>query len=284
MGLTEIIATVQSVFVPQLCEVEPFKSPADLAVVELCAGCGQLSASFRDLGFQVVPFDHSKNRHHTRVAVYNLDLDSDNSSDILHDLICSSEVAYVHSAPPCGTASKARDRPISHELRKQGVPSPPPLRSAAFPLGLPNLREADRQRVEAANKIYFIIFRIVRLCIKRGILFSIENPASSYYWSFPDWEKFPEDSFEDFDFAGCMHGGDRDRNCRWRATPGLLTELRAKCDNSHQHRPWSVTKKDAVWNFSTAEEAEYPKLLTRSCCLVSCNFPPSEAPYEFFLC
>ena len=42
--------------------------------VELCAGSAQLSASLKQLGFQSLAYDHSKNRHNKRHAVLHLDL------------------------------------------------------------------------------------------------------------------------------------------------------------------------------------------------------------------
>ena len=40
---------------------------------------------------------------------------------------------------PCGTASRARERPVARDKIKQGAPQPPPLRSADHPLGLPHI-------------------------------------------------------------------------------------------------------------------------------------------------
>ena len=231
-------------------------------MIELCAGCGQLSASFRDLGYQILPFDHSHNRHHTRVTVYELDLTGPDAYNILHDIILNCNVVYIHAAPPCGTASRARNRPISAELRMQGAPQPPPLRSSAFPLGLPNLSTINRTKVDAANAIYELVVKIVRLCIARNLPFSVENPDSSFFWELPFWSNVSECGFEDVVFSGCMHGGDRDRLCKWRASKNLLNELSVRCDGKHQHKPWSMSKVAGKWNFATAEEAEYPKVLT----------------------
>lgn len=48
------------------------------------------------------------------------------------DLIREGRVKYVHFAPPCGTASRAR------EIRRKGC-DPKPLRSDEEPDGLPHL-------------------------------------------------------------------------------------------------------------------------------------------------
>ena len=54
---------------------------------------------------------------------------------------------WVHLAPVCGTASRARDI-----LRFDGDPKP--LRSNSFLEGLPELDEGDRARVELANLLF----------------------------------------------------------------------------------------------------------------------------------
>lgn len=52
---------------------------------------------------------------------------------------------HFHGAPPCGTSSPARDRPLSTESH-----GPQPLRSCGFPW----LTNLGKQRVLSANQIY----------------------------------------------------------------------------------------------------------------------------------
>ena len=56
----------------------------------------------------------------------------------------------------------------------------------------------------------------------------------------------------------CMHGGERAKATRLKATPGVFASLRQRCDNTHTHRPWTVQLQDGKWTFDTAAEAEYP--------------------------
>ena len=75
------------------------------------------------------------------------------------------------------------ERPVSEKLQAMGVPNPPPLRSATFPLGLPQLSPFHRAKVESANKLYRLAVEIFVYCYKRRIVVSIENPANSWLWA-----------------------------------------------------------------------------------------------------
>ena len=91
---------------------------------------------------------------------------------MLEELILLDKVLYVHFAPPCGTASAARNI----------QPGPPPLRSVRFPMGLPNLSFAQRQRVGKANFLYAWTCKVILMLSAKGIAWSVENPASSLMW------------------------------------------------------------------------------------------------------
>ena len=101
--------------------------------------CGaRLSTALQELGFESLAFDHIAKSNH---PVQTLDLTDPAQAKILEDIIVNQaeRIRLIHFAPPCGTASAARQKPIPSFI-KNGVPSPQPLRSSAFPLGLPNLR------------------------------------------------------------------------------------------------------------------------------------------------
>jgi hypothetical protein len=241
----------------------PGRSIDECTVVEICAGSAQLSASFRKLGANTIPFDWKRNRHQTKVTVYQLDLTAPGAFDVLSGLFTEDGIIYVHFAPPCGTASKAREKPVPLKLRKQGAPAPRPLRSQQYPRGLPGLSTVEQQRVDSANTIYELVIQLCYTCKKFSIPMSIENPAGSHFWNYPGMDQCKFDcGLEDIDFDGCMHGGSRARLCRWRATIGLLSPLAVRCDNSHQHKPWTMGRTSDKWTFSTAEEAAYPSVLT----------------------
>ena len=252
-----------------------------LVMIEVCAGSARLSASFRDVGAVVFPFDNSRNRHVPCVTVFELDLTQLNAWQLLSDIIKTETVSYIHVAPPCGTASSARGRPIPEHLKVQGAPEPRALRSMEFPMGIPGLSPAEDARVQSANKIYNIVVKLIYLSVELQIAISIENPPTSLFWHFPGMQQASHDAqLIDYEFHGCMYGGERRRLCRWRATNGLLDGLDKLCDSSHSHKPWGVSNSALGWVFATAEEAAYPKVLTDFVARQVSLFLNFEAPPE----
>ena len=83
---------------------------------------------------------------------------------------------YVHFAPPCGTASRAR------LIQNSEQNLPPPLRNDQYPNGLPWLTMDQQIRVDKANDLYSITCRLIRLCEDHHILWSCENPGRSLMW------------------------------------------------------------------------------------------------------
>ena len=58
---------------------------------------------------------------------------------------------------------------------------PPPLRSHAYPEGLPGLTGVSKTRVAQANKLYDFCRRIMDVCEELHILCIAENPESSLF-------------------------------------------------------------------------------------------------------
>ena len=243
-------------------------SISECVCIELCAGSAGFSQALKNLGFAVIPIDWTRNRQRPLVRCLQLDLTATMARKIFLDILDSNRVVFVHAAPPCGTGSRARERPISHELKLLGAPEPKPLRSNEFPSGLPNLSGTDLERVSSANRIYAFCAFAAYECLKREILLSDENPTNAYLWLIPPWPDLLVDPrIEANDHQVCMLGGRRAKWSRWMATKGLFTTMRPICDNSHElpHLPWGFVD-DALkpgWNFASADEAAYPKEL---CC------------------
>ena len=236
-------------------------------ILELCAGSAKLSCEFRLCGFRVLPVDHKNNRHTQRVRCFDMDLTSQCNQTYLLSLINQQHFVYVHVAPPCGTASRARDRPIPEHLRKAGAPCPRPLRNQDHPRGIPDLRPDEQARVRSANAIYDFCVHAAHACNKSGVVFTVENPRNSWFWTVAtdyaisvslndEWSNLQAVSFQH-----CMYGSDRDKWSTWLCTPDIFCSLAVVCDNKHSHKPWSVSKTSQGWSFDTAAEAEYPTLL-----------------------
>lgn len=132
-------------------------------------------------GFAVLSVDHENNS--AVVPLVMLDLTKPSGVKILWDILSSTSLMAVHLGLPCGTASLARERPVPKSLQLQGVPNPPPLRSATMPLGLPGLSPLHQAKVDSANKLYELAIQIMLFCAQRNVVFSIENPANSWLWA-----------------------------------------------------------------------------------------------------
>lgn len=212
--------------------------------MEIFAGRGTLSRAAIQAGFSVLSIDHDAGA--ASVPIVLLDLTTVSGASILWDILSSDNVVGVHMGLPCGTASLARERPVAASLQAMGVPNPPPLRSATCPLGLPGLSGVHKAKVEAANRLYRLGVEILVYCYKRGIVVSIENPASSWLWAALvkiTLELSAEaasilNKMERVEFHACCHGSTRRKHTAWLGTPGIFTPLAAVCNYDHPHEPW----------------------------------------------
>ena len=116
--------------------------------LELCCGHAGLSAALWDHGFDATAVDWAGNKHQACMPVINIDLTTDRGQQFIMDLLRRGTILYVHMGPPCGTFTRARERPVPEHLLAQGAPNPRPLRSEECPGGLPDdeLSATDRER------------------------------------------------------------------------------------------------------------------------------------------
>ena len=84
--------------------------------VEVFSGKASFSRAMIQAGFEVVSVDHEVDAPYAPVV--SLDLTTESGQKILMDITSSRRLAAIHFGLPCGTASKARDRPISQELQR----------------------------------------------------------------------------------------------------------------------------------------------------------------------
>ena len=99
----------------------------------------------------------------------------------------SDQLLGIHAAPPCGTCSAARQI-VLRDSSGSRIPQPVPLRSQVYPDGLPNLHGKDKVRVDAANRLYAFLVKLLTLCHARGLVFCVENPRSSWFWQTSFWK------------------------------------------------------------------------------------------------
>ena len=222
--------------------------------IEACCGCALLSACAAKMGFDILPIDFQGNKHRPYVHVVELDLRKRSTWDFLEHLVGTRQPFHFHGAPPCGTASRARDIPISGEQH-----GPPPLRSEEFPMGFPWITGFWRSKLDSANSIYIFLVAFCFMLNSLGIGWSIENPGRSYLWSIEDYKMLMAVSYFVL-FHSCVHGSQR------KKLTGLLTNrkelqvLEGFCQNDHEHLPWSHVSENDHVVFDTSKEAAYPKL------------------------
>ena len=245
--------------------------------MEVFCGTANLSQALQREGFNAIPVDWKRNRHKAKMKHKMWDLTTETGAKALESLVLDDRVAFVHFALPCGTFSRARERPIPKKMLRLGVPEPKPLRSEVQPLGLDSLQGNDADRVAKANKLVTLVARLVLALERQGKLWSIENPRSSLLWWCPDMIKLKDQTCShDVCFQACMHGGKRDKWTTWRTNVEQLKPLSVACDGKHQHLPWGVmVESGRLAGFATAAEAEYPEELCnkvgkiiKACCLV----------------
>ena len=248
-------------------------SPAAAQIVcgmlmELCAGSATFSATAVRMGVQGCGVDHRFNRHVPKVPVVQVDLASTSGLQFVTEAVEGRTVVEVTMAPPCGTASRALERPLPASMRRAGIPEPKPKRSEQFPWGLPSLRQEDQLRVDTANRIYSLCCWVARRMSELGGLWVLENPENSLFWYLqPVIALLQLPLCHDVCYDACMHGGKRQKRQRLRLNFSEADAMAVRCDGSHEHLPWKVKGKGNAFA-GTADEAEYPVLFCER--LVSC--------------
>ena len=101
--------------------------------VEICCGSARLTAALGQAGFEAQGVDHAANKHTPVGSVVVADLTLKAGVAALWEMLARQDLKFVHMAPPCGTASKARDIRLPKSLRGSW-PEPRPLRSLESPL------------------------------------------------------------------------------------------------------------------------------------------------------
>ena len=236
--------------------------PARLLVIEACCGCARLSATLKKDGFDVdiLPLDCEGNRHRPLATVVSLDVRKPASWEFLQTCVLTNRVFHFHGAPPCGTASRARDRPMSSTEWGRG---PPPLRSERYPQGFPWLSGTWRDKVESANLIYVQMTRFCEWLSSLNISWSVENPERSYMWLLPEWKHLRSQCL-DVVFDSCMWGSCRKKSTRFLTTCVEMLSLAKTCDNKHSHASWQPVRNKSGVQHATSQEAAYPHELCQA--------------------
>ena len=156
------------------------KSLANILMVELYAGSARLSRACQQVGVRSIAVDKKTTQRAQGNRIFVCDVTDEAELGMLRSFLGAEQdnLAWVHFAPACGTASRAREKP-NRNLEKAGFRVPKPCRSDEFPLGLPHLTGTDKVRTEAANHVYKITAELIRQLHAWGVACTIENPTNS---------------------------------------------------------------------------------------------------------
>lgn len=233
---------------------EPHPSARPVAV-EIFCGSARLSQALRFRDFVTIPFD--KFSHKDAGLVVRLDLTTDEDEQSFWQLLQTFLVEYIHLAPPCGTSSRAREKPLSREHH-----GPRPLRTDGYPDGLSHLSALEHLRVQQANVLYKFSVKVALWCIQHSVIFSIENPVHSLMWSTSFFEPLWKHMLFMTIFDHCCHGGNRPKRTLWLSNSSCFESLAAFCPGTHEHLPWGLLQtEDGSSSFATAAETAYPHVL-----------------------
>jgi hypothetical protein len=227
--------------------------------------------------------DFRENRHKKRAKVSDIDLATAAGRTRALALIEEPRLSFVFWGPPCGTASRARDKRIPRSWKAEGYPDPKPLRSTQHPEGLPTLAHHQRIRVGKANAVYELCAEVAKICHHRGIPFAIENPTRSHFWGMPCIRSLDAlQDVGDISFHNCMWGGQRPKITTLRCFPmEAFKELERLCQGvgpDHAHEPWSTKG-----IFHAAKEAEYPRPLAAQiakCAVIAAQITNRWVPHQ----
>ena len=105
-------------------------------MVEIFAGSARLARACRHVGCRSVAVDKTTDRSHG-TKIFVCDVTKPEELDMLKQFLEAEKdnLGWVHFAPACGTASKAREKP-NRALEKAGFRVPKPLRSVETPVGV----------------------------------------------------------------------------------------------------------------------------------------------------
>lgn len=173
-------------------------------------------------------------------------------------LIQEGIVIFIHFGTPCSSFSIAR--------KHDG--GPPPLRDRQQVWGRPGLSRHDREKLLLGNTFMALTAALATLCYDRGILWSIENPASSFLWRMPPVQALAAlPGVKQFLLDMCRFGAPHKKPTALLSSADL-SPLALECDMAvrpHVHEPLVGTVMIANEQvFKTKLAQVYPPALCRA--------------------
>ena len=241
-------------------------SLSDCLIVEVFAGTGRVTACLKQLGLQSsFGVDHVRSRQ-AAAQIVMCDLSTSQGQDLLWSWLRNPFVVGLFLAPPCGSASRARQIPLgrfNNKRRRKARHGPAPLRTDDHPNGVPGLSETNSKRVSLANVLYHLTSTLVRWACKVGCIVCVENPQYSLFWSTTFWLEVANLVSYSV-FHSCQYGSLRKKRTTlaFNAKEFNVISNRCKGQNSrHKHAAWGINT--STNKFATSEETAYPMGLAK---------------------
>ena len=225
-------------------------------VLELCCGTAGLTASFKRCGLtSCMAIDKVKSKG-AKASITQLDLTDFGVQRMVIQWLHHPAVVGLFWAPPCGTASAARQIELPDE------PGPKPLRSILEPDGLEGLSNIDLIRVSQANILYAFCAESMSVCVALGKPTMCENPRGSLFWLVTPWvESLIAEVGHISDHQACAYGSDRPKWTRLVASFPEVKSISATCPGNHKHAAWGRIDLGNKRVFATSLEVHYPTQL-----------------------
>ena len=188
--------------------------------LELFAGTGNLTHTLKRRGLRVLPhFEFSSDK------IY--DLLNPKVQNFVLGLIASGVVWWVHLGSPCTAWSRAR-----HNIK--------------------NIKEARRKELEAVATALFSV-RVILECLKKGVVFTLENPLSSRLWDFLPLQQLATDKRVGFVvFDMCQFQEPYKKPTKIMTNENRFNSLAKICRGGHKHNQLKGTirvKIDGQWRY-----------------------------------
>ena len=237
---------------------------SELFALEIFSGTAGITCQLRRIGLlSSFGIDQLRTKDCPSPVIV-LDVRKTEVQQLILSFVAMETLCFVWLGPPCGTASRVRDIPMS------GHPGsgPPPLRSVAEPDGVADVPQMFRARLLAANELYSFTAQVCIDCAERGVAFVVENPRRSFFWLTSFWSRVHEHCKGQIVYPAhhaCMYGSRRMKSTMLASNRREFLRISATCDASHEHEPWGLEKSG---KFATAAEVHYPLGLCRAVSLV----------------
>ena len=237
----------------------------DLLIIELCCGDASLSKACGKTGFQTLALDaRPPAASSIRVIKFDL-LDADALSSLVKMISHESDrIALIWARVPCGTTTRAKERPLP-KFSNVGKAPPEPLRSDLHPDGFTNLVGLSKSKLETANLVFEAICDVLKVASAKGVRCVIENPSSSLFWA-TSWFRAlkalsPHSHWVSFPM--CLHGGGRPKHTSLWVSSSFLSSLQGVCPGEsephHKHAPWVPGFRQGRLHSGRAQSS-YPEL------------------------